>query len=330
MNSIQQAIRSVLPARHKSAAKGWTSFNAPCCTHNGESLDKRSRGGMLFTAEGGASYHCFNCNFKTTWRPGLHFGFKMRKLMGWMGMDEGQIQRIVFDALRQLDHEVVHQEQQKVEIKFDPRELPAGTSITEWMDSGLEDADLIACKEYIQSRGYALTDFPWHWSHEEGYRRRVIIPFTWQGKTVGYTARSIDSNSKMKYINSIDSDYVFGIDTQRKNSQFAIVVEGPLDAIAVNGLSVLTNEISDRKAELIDSLGREIIVVPDRDKSGRKLVDAALEYGWSVAFPEWEADIKDCADSMRKYGKLYTIRTILATKQDSKLKIQLMRKKYGI
>jgi hypothetical protein len=143
MNSIQQAIRSVLPARHKSAAKGWTSFNAPCCTHNGESLDKRSRGGMLFTAEGGASYHCFNCNFKTTWRPGLHFGFKMRKLMGWMGMDEGQIQRIVFDALRQLDHEVVHQEQQKVEIKFDPRELPAGTSITEWMDSGLEDADLI-------------------------------------------------------------------------------------------------------------------------------------------------------------------------------------------
>jgi len=98
----------------------------------------------------------------------------------------------------------------------------------------------------------------------------------------------------------------------------------------VNGLSVLTNEIRDRKAELIDSLGREIIVVPDRDKSGRKLVDAALEYGWSVAFPEWESDIKDCADSMRKYGKLYTIRTILATKQDSKLKIQLMRKKYGI
>jgi len=329
MNSIQQAISNVLP-RHKRAAKDWLSFNAVCCHHNGETKDAKSRGGMLFTPEGGASYHCFNCGYSTGWRPGLHFGYKMRTLMGWMGMDEGQTQRLVFDAMRDLDQTVIQQEQARSEIKFNPRELPAGTTIREWLNGGLEDQDLNDCKAYIESRGFALDDYHWHWSNEDGYRRRVIIPFTWRGQTVGYTARSIDTNSKMKYINSVDSDFVFNMDAQQWEKKFALVVEGPLDAIALGGVAVMTNEVNDRKAEIIDGLAREIIVIPDRDKSGKKLVDAALEYGWSVAFPEWEPDIKDCADSMRKYGKLYTLRTILATKQDSKLKIQLMRKTHGI
>ena len=330
MNSIQTAISGVLPAKRKQAAKGWLSFNAVCCSHNGETPDTRSRGGMLFTPEGGASYHCFNCGFKSTWRPGLHFGYKMRKLMSWMGMEEGSIQRLVLDALRDLDQDIIQQEQARSEINYESRSLPEGASIREWMEGGLDDPDMNDCYDYIRSRGFDLIDHDWYWSHESGYRRRIIVPFTWRGRTVGYTARSIDSDSKMKYINNVDSDFVFNVDGQRRESKFALVVEGTLDAIAVGGLAVLTNEVSDRKAEVIDGLGKEVIVIPDRDKSGRKLVDAALEYGWSVAFPDWEPDIKDCADSMRRYGKLYTLRTILATRQDSKLKIQLMRREHGI
>lgn len=331
MNLTQQAISSVLPPKHKKAAKGWLSFNAPCCTHNGETQDKRSRGGLLFTPEGGASYHCFNCGYKASWRPGLHFGYKMRRLMQWMGMDEGQIQRIVFDAMRQLDVEIVQQERAKAEIKFEPRELPANARIQDWLANGLDDEDLLAVKEYITARGFALDDWDWRWSHEDGYRRRVLIPYTWQGQEVGYTARSVDlAKGKSKYIQHVGSDYVFGVDQQHRDSKFALLVEGPFDAIAVNGMAVLTNEVSEKKAEIIDSLGREIIVVPDMDKSGGKLVDAALMYGWSVSFPEWQPDVKDAADAMLRYGKLYTLRSILQAKQDSKLKIELMRKRHGI
>ena len=331
MNLTQQAISSVLPPKHKKAAKGWLSFNAPCCTHNGETQDKRSRGGLLFTPEGGASYHCFNCGYKASWRPGLHFGYKMRRLMQWMGMDEGQIQRIVFDAMRQLDVEIVQQERAKTEIKFEPRELPANASVKDWLANGYEDEDLAAVIAYITNRGFSLDDCDWRWSHEDGYRRRVLIPYTWQGREVGYTARSVDlSKSKSKYIQHVGSDYVFGVDQQHRDSKFALLVEGPFDAIAVNGLAALTNEVSDKKAEIIDSLGREIIVVPDMDKSGGKLIDAALTYGWSVSFPEWQADVKDAADAMQRYGKLFTLRSILQAKQDSKLKIELMRKRHGI
>ena len=39
-------ITTILPAKHKRTASGWVSFNAVCCTHNGENQDKRQRGGV--------------------------------------------------------------------------------------------------------------------------------------------------------------------------------------------------------------------------------------------------------------------------------------------
>jgi hypothetical protein len=323
MNSIQEAIRSVIPVKHKNASKGWISFNAPCCTHNGETPDKKGRGGMHFD-NSGVVYHCFNCGYKTGWRPGLHFGLKIRKLMEWMGMDEGLIMRLQFDALRDLDEEVVYQERIKEAIQFESRELPENT--IDLKDATNQDAlDTI---QYLNNRGFYLNDFDWMWSSSEGYNRRVIIPYTWENKVIGYTARSIDyQRSKGKYIQHVGSDYVFGIDQQKRDSKFAIVVEGVFDAIPLNGLAVLTNEVSDKKAEIIDTLGREIIVVPDKDKSGKHLVNAALKYGWSVAFPDWQEDVKDSADACLRYGRLYTMRSILATKQSNKLKIELYKKK---
>lgn len=323
MNSIQDAIRTVIPAKHKNAAKGWVSFNAPCCTHNGETQDKKGRGGMHFD-NGGVVYHCFNCGFKTGWRPGLHFGLKIRKLMEWMGMDEGLIMRLQFDALRDVDEEIVYQERIKEEIYFEPRDLPENTvSLSEAQEDDATDV-----KKYLVARGFNIDDFDWMWSSADGYTRRVIIPYTWENKIVGYTARTIGLGRK--YIQHVGSDYVFGMDQQKRDSKFALLVEGPLDAIPLGGLAVLTNEVNDRKAEIIDTLGREIIVVPDRDKAGRQLVNAALKYGWSVAFPDWQEDIKDVADACLRYGRLYTLRSVLYTKQSNRLKIELLRKRHGI
>lgn len=327
MNSIQDAIKTVIPLKHKLAAKGWISFNAPCCTHNGETQDKRGRGGLVLGTDGSVVYHCFNCGFKTGWRPGLHFGLKIRKLVEWMGMDEGLIMRLQFDALRDLDEEIVYQERIKEAIHFEPRDLPENTVLLK----DASDHDALDAIKYLNDRGFDLDDFDWMWSNTEGYNRRAIIPFTWENNIVGYTARSIDFKiSKGKYIQHIGSDYVFGMDQQKRESKFSLLCEGPLDAIALGGLAVLTNEISERKAEIVDTLGKEIIVVPDKDKAGRHLVNAALKYGWSVSFPEWEDDVKDVADACLKYGRLYTLRSILDTKQSNRLKIELLRKRHGL
>ena len=45
MNLIQSTILTSLPAGRKKTPSGWVSFNAPCCVHNGETADKKKRGG---------------------------------------------------------------------------------------------------------------------------------------------------------------------------------------------------------------------------------------------------------------------------------------------
>lgn len=327
MNSIQSALVGVLPARRKQASKGWISFDAKCCTHNGESADKRGRGGLLLTPEGGFSYHCFNCQYKASWKPGYHLNYKTRNLLSWMGMPSEQIQVLVFEAMRDVDRSVVAEELKKKAASFTPKDLPAMAGLADLVAAGadLEDENLARAVTYLTDRGFTLDDYDWQWSPEteHGLNRRVIIPYTWQGQTIGYTARSTSPTSKLKYFNQIDSDYVFNVDAQTPERQFVLVTEGPLDAIAVGGVGVLTNDISPAKADIIDSLGRQVIVVPDRDRSGARLVELAIEWGWGVAFPDWQADVKDAAAAYQRYGRLYTIRSILAGTETSALKIKL-------
>jgi DNA primase len=119
------------------------------------------------------------------------------------------------------------------------------------------------------------------------------------------------------------------MDAQDWSRKFVLVTEGPFDAITISGVSILGSEINDTQRELIEGLGRQIIVVPDRDAPGEKLINQATEFGWSVAFPEWEEGVDDVADAVLKYGRLFTIQSILKTTERSKLKIDLKRKMYG-
>ena len=54
---------------------------------------------------------------------------------------------------------------------------------------------------------------------------------------------------------------------------------------------------------------------------------AAIKHGWSVAFPEWK-DCKDASDALTKYGRLYTIKSILNSAESNTTKIELLMRKY--
>ena len=69
-----------------------------------------------------------------------------------------------------------------------------------------------------------------------------------------------------------------------------------------------------------------VIVCPDRDKSGSNLIDVALENNWMVSFPEWENNIKDCADAVKHYGRLYTLKSVIDSAINNKAKIQVYKK----
>jgi hypothetical protein len=79
---------------------------------------------------------------------------------------------------------------------------------------------------------------------------------------------------------------------------------------------------------LCQHLNKQIIVVPDRDKKGRALIPYAIDQGWSVSMPNWDTDIKDISDAVDKYGKVYTLYSIVTQAESYAVKIKLQEKKW--
>jgi DNA primase catalytic core, N-terminal domain len=323
MNLIQASVQTFLPPKRKTTPSGWTSFNAVCCHHNGDHRDTRKRGGILFSEEG-FQYHCFNCGFKAGWTPGRLLSKNTKNLFQWMGMPSDEITKLNLEALRSKEDQPLA----KPIIKFElaDRPLPQDCkSILKILEAEPND-EVLAVVDYLTDRAMDLEWYDWMWSPENGYRDRVIIPFYQEGRVVGYTGRKIKPG-KPKYLTDSQSGYVFNIDRQTEDREYVIVVEGQFDAIAVDGVAIMTNEPNATQIARIKQLGKTVIAVPDRDKPGAKMIEHALENGWSVSMPPWGDDVKDCADAVKKYGRLYTLFTILQYKETNEIKIQLLKKK---
>jgi len=308
-------ILAYLPAKRKTSSSGWISFNAPCCVHNGENQDRRSRGGLK-TSEEGWSYHCFNCGYTASFVLGRNLSYKARKLLSWLNVPQEEIERINLESLKHKSIAGLLNERQEViqklqSIEFEDRDLPRETKKLP------ESAE-----EYLRNRGVPL-DYPF--LYKTMPRRGIVIPFTHNNQVVGHTTRFLD-NKTPKYIQEIQHGYVFGTDLQKDNWQYAVVVEGVFDALSINGLAVLHAEINDAQVRLIRSLGREVVVVPDQDAAGMKLVDRAVELGWSVSMPEWGDEVKDVNDAVIKYGRLGALLIIMQARDHSKIKIELRKK----
>ena len=337
MNLIQNTILTSLPAGRKKTPSGWISFNAPCCVHNGETADKKKRGGLMTSADGTVSYHCFNCGFKASYVIGRKLAYKMRQFMGYIGIPDDTIRKLAIEAMREEEGDVKYQK--KKFVTFKKKELPRHTrSLGEWLEEYTvgtmtteQQNKIDNLLNYLAGRGIGADWYDFMYSSNKHWDvdKRLLIPFYWRGDVVGFTGRMFEQSDKVKYYTDVQPGYVFNMDAQDWTRKFVIVTEGPFDAITVSGVSILGSEINETQRELIDALGRQVIVVPDRDAPGEKLINQAIEFGWSVAFPEWDKTVCDVADAVLKYGRLFTIQSILKTTERSKLKIDLKRKMYG-
>ena len=318
-------VLAYLPAKRKQTSSGWMSFNAPCCVHNGESADRRQRGGIK-TTDQGWSYHCFNCGFTASFVLGRNLSFKSRKLLAWLNVPQEEIERINLESLRHRNIQGILDDRQQMlqklsAIEFEDRDLPQHCQPLD-PTNGLGYAGTDNAMRYLQERAVPM-DYPY--LYKPMPRPGIVIPFTHDGQVVGHTMRFLDDRTP-KYIHDIQPGYVFGTDLQKEDWQHVIVVEGVFDALSISGLAVLHAEINDAQVRLIRSLGREITVVPDQDAAGMKLVDRAMELGWAVSMPEWPEDVKDVNDAVKRFGRLGTLITIMQARETSKIKIELRKK----
>ena len=312
-------ILNYLPGKRKQTPSGWISFNAPCCG------DKRGRGGLKVT-EQGWSYHCFNCNKTAGFVLGKPLGFKAKSFLALLNVPDSEINALNLESLR---HRSIHG-------ILDDRARVANT---------LSDIEFKESDDFPPASELITQEHPFYWKYlrdrrvpedfpamttirTDGIhwvRPHVTIPFTYDGKIVGWTARFLD-NKVPKYINHMQPGYVFGTELQHENWQYVIVLEGIFDALCIDGVAVMHNTVSDQQAKLIRNLGKEVVVVPDQDRAGLELIDRAVELGWSVSIPDWPADVKDVNDAVIKFGKLATLLTIMQSRETSRIKIELRKK----
>lgn len=314
VEQVHRLLVDNLPVRSNRTPSGWTTFDCPMCN------DTRKRAGVI---SNGAkiSFNCFNCGYKTGWGMNPYMGKKYKEVVTRLGATDADIHNVQMELLKVAD-ELQEQDESTYVYnlsKFDTVDLPEDVSMIESLPNDNE------LKQYAKDRGI-LGIYPLLHFNNLANKRRVIVPFTYNGEIVGWTGRHVAPPDKQtpKYLHKLQPGYVFNVDAFANNErEIVIVTEGVFDAILIDGVSVMGNSVTAEQAHLIDRLGKRVILCPDRDTAGKELIEQALELGWEVSFPPWHAECKDAADAVAKYGRLLTVASIIKYATDNKIKSQV-------
>jgi hypothetical protein len=341
LSILYDAILSHLPARRKHLPSGWISFNCPVC-HEVDARHKHdtdSRGGLRL--EGNSIIlNCFNCGFKAVWTEGNSLTKKMRFYLTGLGATPEEIRKINFNLWQRKSVQPRTEFIPRINITFNKVNLPNGAMpFYYWESMDHPPVEFQQVSQYVLDRGSDIyKNYEYYWTPDKKFKHRVIIPFIWKEDIVGWTARSV-INEDPKYYASTPSEYLFNNRVlYMPERKYVIIVEGAFDAISIDGIASLGNKLSPSQISWIKQSGKEIIVVLDKDDSGENLTNVILENNWSVSVPRanssvnenglstpfWERNIvKDTADAVKRYGRLYTLSSILENKTNNKSKIQL-------
>lgn len=168
------------------------------------------------------------------------------------------------------------------------------------------DPDIRSCISYLKSRGLSESDM-WRFclgtARTGTYRRRIIFPsFDLDGELNYFVARSIDKDSKRKYVNarSKKSEIIFNEYLIDFKSEL-VIVEGPFDLVksTKNSVCILGSSIS-KNSYLFKRIVHNqtpVVIALDYDmrEKTQKIARLLSDYGCNVRIakiPE-DSDIGD-------------------------------------
>lgn len=151
-NLVADILLSHLPARRTPS--GWHKFNAICCSHNGQSKDQRQRGGIKIDGPS-VVYNCFNCGFAAGYTTSNHLTGKMKKLLGWAGVSEDALRRLIFDVgllkrNREYGVRVV---------------LPEGLkTVLAWLNESTKEVQLLQIADFLTRNDASIDLASYYWT----------------------------------------------------------------------------------------------------------------------------------------------------------------------
>jgi DNA primase len=115
---------------------------------------------------------------------------------------------------------------------------------------------------------------------------------------------------------------LYNVDKQKQEWRVVLVMEGIFDAMMIDGVATLHEEISSGQLHQLYQMNKQVIYIPDQDRTGIQNVEKILEYGFNISLPKWNDNVKDVSDAVKEYGKLPTLLSILQTSTMNKIKIK--------
>lgn len=304
---------------------GWSRCYCEVCGDGRR--QKGPRGGWKFEGDF-VTYHCFNCGIKGNFSPDREFPFSkdMRKILDSFDIPKKEYLAVAY--ANKIDSDKRDGEGYKVpEKKFFPLkffDIPKHFYL-------LEDADLdnaianSAKKKLLKDYSLSVDSYPFYLStgvagvgenkaQVKGLLNRIIIPYFKNNRMIYYQARAIEDDIKPKYYNMDipKTNIIFNMDALYQHMDRPLYVfESAFDAIHVNGVAVMENNITSNQIEILNKSPRRKVVVPDRGGDSNKLVEIGLEQGWGLALPELGTGNKDLCEGINKFGKLFIINSLV-------------------
>lgn len=182
------------------------------------------------------------------------------------------------------------------------------------------------------------------------FKGRITFPIrNYQGKTVGFGGRTLDSENKVKYINTpetknfIKGDNVYGLELAKeeiKNQGYVILFEGYFDTITAyqagikNSVSTLGTALTVNQALLLKDVTKNIIIAFDGDRAGVeasfKSASVLQKIGCNIRIAHITNEY-DPDDFIKEFGKeTFIKKVILTAKPVMESFIELKKKDYDL
>jgi len=306
----------------KPSGKGWCAVRCAVCNDH---TRKGLRGAFLFTTDE-VVYKCWNCSTacKYSRTEHDHMPNKMRKVLDAFGVPESEWKQCILSSPGFiLGVSAANKNTKEAKKDIIPSEIPLPDDFYFLKDAPDTDEMAREIKDYlITERNIDPDVYPFmllknkHTKRFNKWLGRVIIPIYKDNKLIFYQGRAAyDAVRKYEMPAYPKEKVIFGFDKLFEYTEKPLlIVEGIFDAFAIDGVAILGNTISEYQIEWLNMSKREKIFIPDRMGDGILPARQALEYGWCIATPDIGTKCKDMDDAVKKYGKLFVIKSIMDTK----------------